>query len=224
MSDPILIFPEPGEPDVIRTLEMAGYTTLPFSSVDEVSRAHPDTPWAGAVVSAHTNPDSGWAMCRELRRTEDSIAGILVLVSGSQLADLESQHDYYDDFLITPFHPRELEARVHHLQHRLGHRAAGDLVEHGPLKLNLETYQAIIDRRPLDLTFMEYELLKYLASNPGKVFSREALLNQVWGYEYFGGARTVDVHIRRLRAKFGEEHAQLIQTVRSVGYKLGEPR
>ena len=81
--------------------------------------------------------------------------------------------------------------------------------------LNLETYQAAIDGRPLDLTYMEYELLKFLASHPGKVFTRETLLSRVWGYEYYGGARTVDVHIRRLRAKLGEEHANLIQTVRS---------
>ena len=71
---------------------------------------------------------------------------------------------------------------------------------------------------------MEYELLKFLAQNPGKVFTREMLLNRVWGYEYYGGARTVDVHVRRLRAKLGEEHAGLIQTVRSVGYRFGQSR
>ena len=71
---------------------------------------------------------------------------------------------------------------------------------------------------------MEYELLRFLASSPGQVFTREVLLSRVWGYEYFGGARTVDVHIRRLRAKMGEEHASLISTVRGVGYKLGQSR
>ena len=90
--------------------------------------------------------------------------------------------------------------------------------------LNLETYQASIAGRPLDLTYMEYELLKFLAQNPGKVFTREILLSRVWGYEYYGGARTVDVHVRRLRAKLGEEHAGLIQTVRSVGYRFGQIR
>ena len=75
--------------------------------------------------------------------------------------------------------------------------------------------------RILDLTYMEYELLRFLASHPMRVFTRETLLNRVWGYEYYGGARTVDVHIRRLRAKLGETHASLIQTVRSVGYRFG---
>ena len=74
--------------------------------------------------------------------------------------------------------------------------------------------------RVLDLTYMEYELLRFLAARPGKVFTRETLLSRVWGYEYYGGARTVDVHVRRLRAKLGEEHAHLIQTVRSVGLPL----
>ena len=90
--------------------------------------------------------------------------------------------------------------------------------------LNLETYQAALGQRPLDLTYMEYELLKFFATHPGKVFTREQLLSRVWGYEYYGGARTVDVHVRRLRAKLGEEHANLIQTVRSVGYRFGQPR
>ncbi len=98
------------------------------------------------------------------------------------------------------------------------------MIEYGPLTLNLETYQAQISGHPLDLTYMEYELLKFLASHPGKVFTREVLLNRVWGYEYYGGARTVDVHVRRLRAKLGEEHSHMIQTLRSVGYKLGQSR
>ena len=87
--------------------------------------------------------------------------------------------------------------------------------------MNLETYQASIAGRVMDLTYMEYELLRFLATNPNRVFTRETLLSRVWGYEYYGGARTVDVHVRRLRAKLGEEHAHLIQTVRSVGYKFG---
>ena len=90
--------------------------------------------------------------------------------------------------------------------------------------MNVETYQAAIQSRPLDLTYMEYELLKFLVSHPGKVFSRETLLSRVWGYDYFGGARTVDVHVRRLRSKLGEEYAGLIQTVRSVGYSFGQSR
>ena len=144
-------------------------------------------------------------------------------MSGGQLSDLELREDLYDDFCLTPFHPKEMEARIKHLLWRTGKGTRTELVEYGPLVLNLETYQAVIDKQPLDLTYMEYELLKFLATHPGKVFTRETLLSRVWGYEYYGGARTVDVHIRRLRAKMGEEH-NLIQTVRSVGYRFGQSR
>ncbi|MCQ3811385.1 MAG: response regulator transcription factor [Acidimicrobiia bacterium] len=132
--------------------------------------------------------------------------------------------DLYTDFCLTPFHQRELEARLTHLVWRSGTTLRPELIEYGPLVLNVETYQASISGRPLDLTYMEYELLKFLASSPGKVFTRETLLSRVWGYDYFGGARTVDVHVRRLRAKLGEEHAGLITTVRSVGYRFGLSR
>jgi len=153
------------------------------------------------------------------------VAPLLLLIRGSQLADLEGRHETFDDFCVAPFHPVEFEARMKHLLVRGGFSDLTEqIVMHDELVLNLETYQAIIGGRPLDLTYMEYELLKFLASNPGRVFTRETLLSRVWGYEYYGGARTVDVHIRRLRAKLGEEHAHLIQTVRSVGYKFGESR
>jgi DNA-binding response OmpR family regulator len=145
-------------------------------------------------------------------------------VTGAQLADLDLRDELFDDFCLTPFHPRELEARLRHQLWRTGGGTRPELVEYGTLVLNLETYQASIQGRPLDLTYMEYELLKFLAQHPGKVFTREMLLSRVWGYEYYGGARTVDVHIRRLRAKLGEEHASLISTVRSVGYRFGQSR
>ena len=98
------------------------------------------------------------------------------------------------------------------------------MVEYGGLALNLETYQALIEGRPLDLTFMEYELLKLLMGFPGRVYTREEILALVWGYDYFGGMRTVDVHVRRVRAKLGQDHAWLIETVRGVGYRLAEVR
>ena len=118
------------------------------------------------------------------------------------------------------FHPAELEARLEHLLQRNGD-TDDSIINFGPLSLNVETYQAMVDGRSLDLTYMEYELLRFLAASPGKVFSREVLLSAVWGYDYYGGTRTVDVHIRRLRSKLGEEHANLISTIRSVGYRLG---
>ena len=149
---------------------------------------------------------------------------ILALISADRLGSLETHVDLFDDFCLTPFHPTELEARLSHLLLRAVESGDENVISYGPLSLNVETYQAVIEGRALDLTYMEYELLRYLAAEPGKVFSREILLSEVWGYDYYGGARTVDVHIRRLRAKLGEEHANMISTVRSVGYRLGQAR
>jgi DNA-binding response OmpR family regulator len=220
----VAVFPDPPPPDLARTLDLAGYRWKAVGSADDAVRHEPTAGWAGAVIACDTDPDAAWTLCRALRKRDRLVAPLVVLVNGSQLADLDLRNDLFDDFCLTPFHPMELEARLKHLFWRAGEGVRPELVEHSELMLNLETYQATIGGEPLDLTYMEYELLKFLAQNPGKVFTREMLLSRVWGYEYYGGARTVDVHIRRLRAKLGEEHANLIQTVRSVGYRFGVSR
>ncbi|HEX7166578.1 MAG TPA: response regulator transcription factor [Acidimicrobiales bacterium] len=222
--EPLLLHPDPPPPELAQALDLAGYPWKSASTPEEAARLEPADGWSGAVVLAHLDPEAAFAFCRTLRRRDVPLEPLLLLVSGGQLGDLELRDDLFDDFCLSPFHPRELEARLKHLFWRTGTGTRPELVEYGPLVLNLETYQAAIAGRPLDLTYMEYELLKFLATNPGKVFTREILLSRVWGYEYYGGARTVDVHIRRLRAKLGEEHASLIQTVRSVGYRFGQPR
>jgi len=226
MSQPpaLVVFPAPPPVDLARTLDLAGYCWTEFALGDDAIRHQPEGGWDGAVVMCDDDPDGGWSMCRALRRREDPVGRVLVLVTGSQLPDLELRDDLFDDFCLAPFHPRELEARLRHLFWRQMGPDIDGLVEYGPLALNPSTYQASLGGRPLDLTYMEYELLRYLAQHPGRVYSRETILSAVWGYEYFGGARTVDVHIRRLRAKLGEEHANLIQTVRSVGYRFGQSR
>ena len=222
--EPLLIFPDPAPPALAQALDLGGYPWKSVASAESAERLEPEDGWAGAVVCADTDPEGAFTLCRSLRKRDLPFEPLLLLVDGTQLAELELREDLFDDFCMTPFQPRELEARIAHLFWRTGRGTRPELVEYGPLVLNLETYQAAIGRRPLDLTYMEYELLKFLATHPGKVFTRETLLSRVWGYEYYGGARTVDVHIRRLRAKLGEEHAHLISTVRSVGYRFGQSR
>ena len=222
--EPLLIFPDPAPPALAQALDLAGYPWKAASSADSASRVEPEDGWAGAIICADVDPEGAFSLCRALRKRDIPLEPVLLLVSGAQLHDLELRDDLFDDFCLAPFHPRELEARLKHLFWRTGRGTRPELVECGPLVLNLETYQAAIGGTHLDLTFMEYELLKFLATHPGKVFTRETLLSRVWGYEYYGGARTVDVHVRRLRAKLGEEHAALIQTVRSVGYRFGQSR
>ena len=221
--DLVAVFPDPPAPELARTLDLAGYRWKALASADDAARVEPSGGWIGAVITVDPDPEGAWALARALRKGDRTPTSVLVLISGAILGDLELRNDLFDDFCLTPFHPTELEARLKHLFWRQGGAgAAPELVSYGELVLNLETYQATIDAAPLDLTYMEYELLKFLSQNPGKVFTRETLLSRVWGYEYYGGARTVDVHIRRLRAKLGEEHANLIQTVRSVGYRFGQ--
>lgn len=220
----LAVYPESPPIDLARTLDLAGHRWKAVASAAEAAGHEPAQGWAGAVVACDGDPEGAWAFCGALRRRENAVQPLLVLISGAQMADLELRHDLFDDFCITPCHPVEIETRLRHLLARGGGNVRPDVVSYNSLVLNLETYQATIGGTPLDLTYMEYELLKFLAQNPGKVFTRETLLSRVWGYEYYGGARTVDVHVRRLRAKLGEEHANFIETVRSVGYRFGQSR
>ena len=223
--EPLLVHPDPPPPELIRVLDLGGYSWKAAADVPASVDDQPTDGWAGAVVSSDDDPEAAFRFCRDLRSGEIGTAPVLLLVSGAQLHLLEHREDLFDDFCLTPFHPRELEARLYQMLWRSGGKSGSpDLIEYGSLAMNLETYQATIDGHPLGLTYMEYELLRFLAAQPGKVFTRETLLSQVWGYDYYGGARTVDVHVRRLRSKLGEEHANLIQTVRSVGYSFGQSR
>ena len=223
-SQAVLVYPDPPPPLLAQTLDLSGHVWKAVSNASVAASQEPSEGWAGAVVVGDDDPEGAFAMCRALRKRDGALAPVLLLVTGAQLAELELREDLFDDFCLSPFHPKELEARLRHLLWRTGSGTHPEIVEYGDLVLNLETYQAALAARPLDLTFMEYELLKFFSTHPGKVFTREQLLSRVWGYEYYGGARTVDVHVRRLRAKLGEEHAGLIHTVRSVGYRFGQHR
>lgn len=124
-----------------------------------------------------------------------------------------------DDFVLLPALPEELASRIRILLKR---RApdTGDMLRAGDLTLDLANYRVAVAGRPVELTFKEYELLRFLVQNPDKVLTREALLKRVWGYDYFGGSRTVDVHIRRLRSKLEDRGHVFIETIRNVGYRF----
>ncbi len=198
---------------IVDGLSLAGATHI------ELGEMVPDDRGIGdADILVVELGDQPMRRLREVRRIVDSVGlPVVLVVSSDQLALIESA-DGISDFLIGPVDPIELRIRLN----RLSAEASGeDLVVFKDLELNPLTYQATLDTGPLDLTFMEYELLRFLVENPVRVWSREQLLSKVWGYEYYGGARTVDVHIRRLRSKLGEERASWITTVRSVGYRFG---
>ena len=124
-----------------------------------------------------------------------------------------------DDVILYTASPGEVDARLRLAIGRMAPAASGE-IRSGDLLIDESTYSVRLRGHALDLTFKEFELLKFLAQHPGRVFTRSQLLQEVWGYDYFGGTRTVDVHVRRLRAKLGAEHEVLIGTVRNVGYRF----
>lgn len=151
-----------------------------------------------------------------LRRLPDGTR-TLALVPESRLADLPSFA--VDDFALSPANAEELMARLRRLLTIEG-EGGSDVIRCTDLVIDTANYSVTLGGKPIDLTYKEYELLKFLATNPGRVFTREALLNRVWGYDYFGGSRTVDVHVRRLRSKIEDRHHTFIETVRNVGYRF----
>jgi DNA-binding response OmpR family regulator len=158
-------------------------------------------------------------LCRSLRGA--GIKPLLAIITEGGWAAVSPDWGV-DDLILHSAGPGEVEARLRLAIGRSGDRAPPDTdeVRSGELVVNEATYSARIHGRSLDLTFKEFELLKFLAQNPGRVFTRSQLLQEVWGYDYFGGTRTVDVHVRRLRAKLGAENEALIGTVRNVGYRF----
>jgi DNA-binding response OmpR family regulator len=220
--DALLCFPLDLPAEVTLALQSAGLGHRAVAGPEAVDDDASGEGWSGALVVAGEDMTAAVAFCRHVRLREVPLTPLLLVIGAGQVGELLLRDDLFDDFCVLPARPDELTARLQHLFWRNGQSMRPDLIEYGPLMLNLETYQAAVAGRVLDLTYMEYELLRFLAGHPAKVFTRETLLSRVWGYEYYGGARTVDVHIRRLRAKLGEEHAHLIQTVRSVGYRFGQ--
>ena len=226
MIDVVLCVPSCEGP-IRKAFEVTGVTPAVAATgrLNEVLALEPADGFAGAVINAAGFPFAeAMSLCRQLRHRDRPVSPIILLLDHYQLDDLGFREDLFDDFVVGPFDVSEVATRLRHRLRRAGNETVAARVEHGGLVMNLETYQASIAGRVMDLTYMEYELLRFLATNPYRVFTRETLLSRVWGYEYYGGARTVDVHVRRLRAKLGEEYAHLIQTVRSVGYRFGAPK
>ncbi|MFH0846796.1 MAG: response regulator transcription factor [Chloroflexota bacterium] len=124
-----------------------------------------------------------------------------------------------DDFVVAPVNTREFALRIKRLLHLDGRVASSEVLKAGSLVLDLARCEVLLDKERLDLTYREYALLKFFMANKSRVFTREALLNKVWGFDYYGGDRTVDVHIRRLRSKI-EKNESFIETVRNIGYRF----
>jgi DNA-binding response OmpR family regulator len=205
--------------DVLPSLGLLGHTVrvMPL----EVAPMLDAPPSDLIIVDARRELASARQTCRLLQTTGTSSPVIAIVTEGGLTAIAADWG--IDDVVLEHAGPAEVEAR---LRLALGRAEAvrestvTEEIRSGDLSIDEATYQARLGPRPLDLTFKEFELLKFLAQHPGRVFSRAQLLQEVWGYDYFGGTRTVDVHVRRLRAKLGPEREALIGTVRNVGYKF----
>ncbi len=150
-------------------------------------------------------------------------AMVLAVIPEHLLAGMDSR-DEINDFVAAPYREAELRARLSRMLARVEGAPSATAMRIGALVLDPATYDVTLDGARVDLTLKEYELLKHLATYRGRVFTRDQLLDSVWGYDYVGGTRTVDVHIRRLRAKLGEFGETAIETMRGVGYSLRPPR
>ncbi len=180
-------------------------------------------PCDAVIVDGRSDLAAARSLCRLIRNIGVDVPVLLVVTEGG--LTVVAADWGVDDVLLHTAGPAEVEAR---LRLAVGHLALSSLsaeagtrvIRSGDVEIDEASYAARVGSRTLDLTFKEFELLKYLAQHPGRVFNRQQLLQEVWGYDYFGGTRTVDVHVRRLRAKLGAEHAALIGTVRNVGYRF----
>jgi two-component system alkaline phosphatase synthesis response regulator PhoP len=181
----------------------------------DVAMNRPD--FDAVVIEAAANVEETRRLLESPAR--QSRTAVVLLLRAEQLGSVEPAWPV-DDFLVLPAAASELGLRLRRAVFQKTGLDSDNLLSCGDLVVDMANYKVFVDEQPVSLTFKEFELLRFLMTNRGKVFTREALLNRVWGYEYFGGARTVDVHIRRLRSKIETNSTIYIETVRNVGYRF----
>ena len=188
---------------------------------EDVEESLADSGLDALVVEAAANLEETRRLMESSLRPQR--APLLLLVRADQLPAIDPTWPA-DDFAILPLAADELKLRLRRAIYRKTGADSANILRSEDLVVDLANYKVFVADQPVSLTFKEFELLRFLMTNRGKVFTREALLNRVWGYEYFGGARTVDVHIRRLRAKIETGPTIFIETVRNVGYRFPADR
>jgi len=211
----LLILSSAADTDALPALNLLSHRvrTIPAEPVSLVNAPTSDL----VFVDARQDLASAKSLCKILRTTGLAVPLVLVLTEGGLTA--VSGDWGIDEVILSTAGPAEVDARIRLVVDRLAKENSVSKIQASGVVIDEASYSAKVHGRPLDLTFKEFELLRFLASHPSRVFTREQLLSEVWGYDYFGGTRTVDVHVRRLRAKLGELDS-LIGTVRNVGYRF----
>ena len=197
-------------------LSRMGFTCSIADNREEVVKQIVEKSPALVLVAVNSHPSKMRELCQGLKLTRQPL--IIALASKETLNSLDVE--LVDDFVIRPYDVGELALRIKRLLKRTKSIDTGEVIKCGDLLIDLARCETSVRGRLVVLTFREYELLKFLAKSRGRVFTREALLNKVWGYDYYGGDRTVDVHIRRLRSKIEDPEHTFIETVRNIGYRL----
>ena len=201
-----------------QALEQAGFTLRACSQAEAAQRLLDGEAFGGLIVNLIDAPDGS-----TLRELLDTPAGrrpaVVGVVRRDQVGELDPDLPL-DEFITFPALPEEAALRVRRALRRRDGEEDPNVLRRGDLTIDHTSYKVYIGSRLIELTYKEYELLRFLALNEGKVCTREMLLNRVWGYDFYGGARTVDVHIRRLRSKIEDRYHTLIETVRNVGYRF----
>jgi len=211
----LLILTSAANNDVLPALALLSHSAkLIPAQADQIIHA-PDSDLI--LVDARTNLAATKALCQILRTMGTATPLLLVITEGGLAA--VSPDWGVDDFILDTAGPAEVDARIRLTASRLAHTVPSNTIRAAGVVIDEASYSAKVHGKPLDLTYKEFELLRFLAAHPSRVFTREQLLSEVWGYDYFGGTRTVDVHVRRLRAKLGDQES-LIGTVRNVGYRF----
>jgi two-component system alkaline phosphatase synthesis response regulator PhoP len=202
-----------------RSLAEGGFSVTLASGVEGVlDRIEDEAPDAIVLELGYAPPDSAvWRLPRRVKEARN--VPVLALVPPQAMSLLDPSLPL-DDFVTVPCDPSEVLLRLRRALWRRQGVGRGELIDCGDLVIDVDNCEVNVDGRPVTLTFKEYELLKYLASNKGRVFTREQLLSEVWGYDYFGGDRTVDVHVRRLRSKIEDAERTFVETVRNIGYRF----
>jgi DNA-binding response OmpR family regulator len=211
----LLILTSAANNDVLPALALLSHSAkLIPAQADQIIHA-PDSDLI--LVDARTNLAAAKALCQILRTMGTATPLLLVITEGGLAA--VSPDWGVDDVILETAGPAEVDARIRLTAGRLAHTVPSNTIRAAGVVIDEASYSAKVHGKPLDLTYKEFELLRFLAAHPSRVFTREQLLSEVWGYDYFGGTRTVDVHVRRLRAKLGDQES-LIGTVRNVGYRF----
>ena len=217
----LLLTADPAPSSVLPALALLRHRV--HTAAPEIAALLDARPPDAVLVDARSNLLTARGLCRLLERTRPGLP-VIAVVTEDELVAVSGEWRV-DEILLSGAGATEVDARLRLLRSRsfTGSGRAGDALVLGELAIDEAAYSVRVRGRPLALAYKEFELLKHLAVHAGQVFSRAQLLREIWGYDFFGGPRTVDVHIRRLRAKLGTEHEQMIGTVRNVGYTFVRP-